>query len=327
MQAFYDKLLLIIGALALAAGIGIYFAKAGSPGPEAAGPQVTGIEPRGGAYEPLPVPDVEAETSAWPDPVPQDEQGYEVYHIFTPPKIWYDPEAGEFIFNPPEPPTPPPAFGIKLIAVERQPYRVQLKGYIEAASGDFDDANILLDVYTNPTSPPSTINTAQIGDEYPELGIRILDFENALVENPDGTVTRVPTLRLYDRLRDEEIILTSTERRFIEGAYIVRFYQADNPSNRWVTTETGTSRQFGDNTYTLLDFDFDNQSATVEKSAPDLEAPRVEQLSATGQPGQTGNRTENTADGGSTPQDEQNSEPGDAATGDPAAEAFEGFNF
>lgn len=75
----------------------------------------------------------------WPDP-PQQSRGADwVYDTFTPPVIWYDPNARSFTVTRPElqivtEPDEEVPFEVELVSVRQEPYRIQLVGYSGAES-------------------------------------------------------------------------------------------------------------------------------------------------------------------------------------------------
>jgi len=265
MKTFYDKLILLVGALALAAGVGYYFIEK-DKGVEKS--NVLTDQPFGPEYQPISLPQVPSSRSAWPDPSPQDAAGLEAYDVFTPPKIYWD--GSQFIFEPPKPPEEIIPFGLALQAFEQELYRIQMEAFV--GQGKTAQAQIF-DTVTNQKYRGS------VGETFEEIDTQIVAIENKLVTNPDGTVRRIPKVTLLDGGSGKEITLTTDERRYIPDEYKIRFVTLfPYPREEFLWEEVGETYDIGNVTFKLLDFDFDKQSATVEKTSPDLETPEQKTL-------------------------------------------------
>jgi len=271
MKAIYDKLILIVGVLALAAGTGFYFMKNGDAGVEST---VLDQQPSGPAYSAIQPPRMPEVDSAWVEPTPQDEAGLQLYDVFTPPKIWWDGKA--FIFEPPEPPEEAIPFGLALRAFEQELYRIQMEAFV--GRGESAQAQIF-DSVTNQKY------RGGVGAYFEEIDTTIVDLENPLEEGADGTFRRVPRVTLLDGGSGKEISLTTDERRYIPDEYKIHFETLfPYPSEKFVWEEVGDTRGVGNVTFKLLDFNFDNKSATVEKTSPDRDSIEQETLNVTSQP-------------------------------------------
>ncbi|GAB5559559.1 MAG: hypothetical protein SynsKO_12060 [Synoicihabitans sp.] len=91
-----------------------------------------------GGVEPTSPPLLSAEavvSPEWTDPALGASSEDWVFDVFTPPVIYYDRESGRFSVSPPEMTAPDPddvlgsPFGVSLVQVVRQPFRLQLVGY------------------------------------------------------------------------------------------------------------------------------------------------------------------------------------------------------
>ena len=81
MKKIYDKLVLLIAVLALAAGGALYFMKMGDlPSAGSVSAVITTENP----YEVVPAPQASEGEVSWPSPEPQSTKW--VYDVFTPPK-------------------------------------------------------------------------------------------------------------------------------------------------------------------------------------------------------------------------------------------------
>lgn len=259
MKAFYDKIILAVGVIALA-GSGAYYAT-----------QQAEVEasvtktPFGENYENLTADQFESSAAVWVDPVAQDDDGRELYDVFTPPKIWWDEATKTFIFQPPKEDEPIPPFGFRFVSIERELFRVQLEAYFEALSGNFDDATVSLFNYET-----NQAFRGKVGDRFPEHQVEIMDFVVEKVVDEQGLISRVPSVTIKDEVSGENIVLTTAERLYIPNSYFLKFETLPPYPSRTIEWEdAGQSEEVGDVTFKLLDFDFDNQSASIEKTFAD----------------------------------------------------------
>ncbi len=115
-----------------------------------------------------PLPEVD-----WPVPAESPDPAAWTFDVFTPPRIFFDPATGRFSVSAPEAveldqePLVAP-FGISLLAVERQPYRLQLVGY----AGAWDDP---WGIFANEDSGEGVV--AQQGFRFLDLGLEIRKLE------------------------------------------------------------------------------------------------------------------------------------------------------
>ena len=126
MNKIYDKLLLAIAILALLGGIGFFVTNSGDlPSAETPVTFQSGDNP----YVSLPRPESSESEASWPE-VDEQEPGVR-YDVFTPPAIYIGPD-GEFVFEPwwTDVDRPEPTDKLYLASIEREPYRIQLEGYI-----------------------------------------------------------------------------------------------------------------------------------------------------------------------------------------------------
>lgn len=239
------------------------------------------VEPRrpvalsGGEFEPIDVPDLPAETPAWPEPPAQSWDENALFEVFTPPLIYYDERKQTFELTPPiyRPEVFVP-FGIELVAVRRERYRFQYEGSIEGPAGE--PIVLLRDEET------AAGLRGAAGQAFPEAGIRIVSFESErrLVEQAGSMpyVVESVDLVLYDEALGSEIRLTGDGPVFtpeLEGV----FRSAADPGRTWIRG-TGESFSAAGSNYHVLALDPDSETATVEKRTSGEESVRVETLPA-----------------------------------------------
>ena len=277
MKSHYDKLILAFGVIALIAGGAFYFLKSGQASTDVE--QLMQQSPSGSAYKAVKAPSVEVEVAVWRDPKAQDAAGLELYDIFTPPKIFWNPLENRLTFEPPVPPPPPTPFGLGLVNIEREMFRIQLEAYF--GDPNSNSADTLIQFYN--TRIGESVR-GKVGDSFPEHGFRIKSFrvERSVEESEGSTVLRrIPTAVIVDIENDNrEIALTTDSRLFIEGKVEIHMKTEDPyPPEQFTWTQEGDTYTVDDAVFTLQEFNFDNQTVRVEKRAPYLESPATRTLS------------------------------------------------
>ncbi|RRJ95513.1 hypothetical protein Ga0100231_017365 [Opitutaceae bacterium TAV4] len=123
----------------------------------------------GKPYEPEKIDTLDIETKRWPEAQPLARGKEWLFDVFTPPVIFYDAGTKAFTVTPPrgkeEIKVDP--FGLDLLAVERDDFRLQLTGY----SGSGDTAK---GFFQNVLTQGTIIGTA--GKKVPELDLEIIKF-------------------------------------------------------------------------------------------------------------------------------------------------------
>ncbi|WP_309387196.1 hypothetical protein [Cerasicoccus frondis] len=259
MNAFYDKIILAVGVLALA-GSAAYYTTLKVEASSGANQQ-----PFGEAYEPFQAADFTPSSAHWGEPEAQDADGLELYDVFTPPKIWWDESTKTFIFQPPRGEEQVPPFGLRFAGIERELFRIQLEAYFEGLSGKNKDATVSLFNYQSDQA-----FRGKVGDQFTEHDVEIVDFVVEKVVTEEGLISRVPRVTIRDGVSGELIVLTTEERLYVPNSFDLTFDTVSPyPAKTIVWEEKGDSETVGDVTWKLLDFDFDKQSATVEKTFAD----------------------------------------------------------
>jgi hypothetical protein len=264
MKKFYDKILLVVALLLLAGSLAFYF-MGGQSGPES---QTLSGNPTGAAFQPVPVPTpVEVGATDWPNVNPVDGNPNRIYQVFTPPKIYWDPVAGQLTWEAPIDPDqipPPPPFGLVLNSLNRELFRIQFEAYFEANDGNFDHAIVQFYNHEN----HETIR-GSVGDKFPGQDFEILSFkvERKEIETEGSTeIFRYPTVVIKDTRSGEDLTLTTAERLYVPNKYEIKMSTTEPYAPESFTwTAVGDKKTFDDATFTLEEFNFDNQTATVEK--------------------------------------------------------------
>lgn len=259
MKAIYDKVLLLLAAVIAAAGGAYYFMNA-----DDARVGVSSVAASGADFEKIEFTAEPPRTPQWTDPAEQST-GW-VFDVFTPPKIYIDPETNAFIRIPPRAPADAEPFGVYLARIERELYRFQFQGYAEV-----DPSNPATSIiYIFDTVNNQQIN-ARAGREYPEAGFAIRSFTVERIED-EGIITREAVVTLFDKEMDREIEMRQNEVIFT-GETRFHFASREHPDFSFVATRVGETFESPAGSFRITNINLANESVTVEKAATeDFEA-------------------------------------------------------
>ena len=228
----------------------------------------------GAAYAPVAVdaPAVKAET--WDAPVPLPRGRDWVYDVFTPPEIFYNARTRQFAVKPPAgsgTDAPEAPLGLELVAVRRDPFRLQLIG----AVGEGAEAR---GVFENRVS--GEVFLAAAGRRVPDLALSIARFTvsaQPVVIPESMTVNQlVATAVVRDDRSHEEVTLTQRERQF-SGSVSAIVASPGETALREV--RTGDTFLLGAASYQIGKITLDPATIEVTKTAPGLDAPDRRTLS------------------------------------------------
>ena len=258
MNKIYDKLLLAVAVLALLASVGFYVLKSGEL-PTAA---LQLGQPSDNPYQSIPVPVSSSVTATWPDAEETSQQPVdELYDVFTPPKIWVNAD-GSFGFKSPIDTTlPKPPFGIYLAEIKRDPYRLQIEGYIEE---DLEDASKSLVLLFDEEQQQQV--RARVGQAKDAAEFTLLDFTIERVRDADGNISKNVNVTLLDQRSGEEVILTHGERLYNDSTTIILRSDQD-ASVEIVLSEAPQSFETAAGKYLLQEINLEESSVTVKKLA------------------------------------------------------------
>lgn len=259
MNRSYDKILLVVGLLALVASTLFYFLS-GSP---QAAESVPPVEPVGAPYAPIPTPEMTLVDAVWPE-AGEQSTGW-IYDVFTPPKIYINLETGEWVREGWKPPPPPEPFGLYLAELERARYRIQLLGYIEE---DFKDASKSLLLMVDLESDKNL--RVRVGESVEASDFEVIDFSIERVFGDDGSITKRATATIMDSRSGETLELTHGQTLYTEGVAILLRSEED-PALEWRPEAVGATLQNERGSYHLTGFDFEAATLTIEKTYPDSE--------------------------------------------------------
>jgi hypothetical protein len=268
MNKIYDKLLLALAVLVLLAGVGFYVVKSGTI-PSA---QLTvALQPADHAYLAIPVPATSDVSASWPDPEVQST-GW-TYDVFTPPKIFIG-ENGEFRAEGWVPPPPPPPFGVYLVEVKRDLYRLQIEGYLE---DDPNDSSKSLVLFFDEGSQRSV--RARVGQVKAESGFELIDFNIERIRKSESEIYKEAKATIMDMRSGEQVLLTQGEPLYDTGISVVLASRQD-PSFNLELNEAGQAFKTSLGEYVLKEINLEQSTVTVEKKGNEERESETQLLSS-----------------------------------------------
>ena len=215
-------------------------------------------------YTPIAPDAPPVKTETWATPTAQTRGRDWIYDAFTPPEIFYNARSRQFTVKPPsslqEEETE--AFGLDLVAVRPEPFRLQLIGF--AGSG----ANAK-GVFQNVKSTKTELAAA--GKRFAELGLTVKRFEvGAQTIQKTGSMPTqqlVATAVVHDEKSNRDILLTNRERVFT-GTLFASVAATGETAEREV--REGDSFKLGEATYRIEKVTLAPQSVEVTKESPTL---------------------------------------------------------
>lgn len=261
MKQVYDKILLLVAVLLLAASVVVFFVLRN---PES-GDVIYTTALTGSDYETIERPAMQAVDIDWREPQPVEGNPDAQYDIFTPPEIYYNKSTNTFEFRAPKPPQPPQPFGLELLAIDRELYRIQLEAYFMAPSRKDEDTLVQFFLPTHGITV-----SGKPGSTFADHEFRVEDFRIDMVVDPQmGIAEQQPVVTIFDLTTEETIELTTQEPLFVPDSYFIEMRAVDpNPLESFTWRQAGDTRAYETTdgiTYTLLSFDPDQPSVQVGK--------------------------------------------------------------
>lgn len=229
------------------------------------------IPATGGSFERKPLPDGEVPEVRWDPPTSQSEDGRWVYDLFTPPKIYIDPETNLFSVIPYTGPRGEAPFGIDLVRVERPLYRFRFEGFIE--EDPQDAGRSLIRLYNRETE---RLELVRVGDERGEGDFRVVDFRLQREIGESGLLETKAELEIEDLRLNERVVMELGETRYADTFRLVFSGRDTEGMEQTYTVETeGESFEHDKALYTVQAIDFGKGTVRVEKEESDPDAPRT----------------------------------------------------
>lgn len=273
----YDKLLLLAAFLLLAAGCYIYMATVDRA--------VLNISH---SQQSIPYTSLRAEINA-PSTVnwsaPQEQSTGWIYDVFTPPKIYLD-ENGQFVNEGWKIYEPIP-FGVKLIKLEKIPYRIQLEGYIEEDRSDASKSLIMLYNEETERSIRTRVGRLESGAE-----IEVIEFRIDRLRDANGNPYTEVFAVINDQRSGNTVTLQNNKRLYLKD--FAAELRSDSDSDPQIKlSRVGQAFETSNGKYRLESVDFEQKSVSVYKFASDIDDAETQRLivespEASGSDGQDG---------------------------------------
>jgi len=208
-------------------------------------------------------------TETWAAPVAQTRGREWIYDTFTPPEIFYNARSKQFTVKPPsslaDEDVVQENFGVELVAVRPEPFRLQLIGY---AGGEGDWRGTFQNIITG------EVFLGAAGKRVANLGLTIksLQVRPQPIRAGESMTTNqlVATAVVSDEKSGREMILTNRERRFtgLLSAFVA--LPGDSATRE---TRKGDVFKIGDATYRIDGIQLTPPSVEIVKEAPTLTQP------------------------------------------------------
>lgn len=212
----------------------------------------------GNTFQVSPPPEVEIQLVEWERPGPQSAGPHWLYDVFTPPEIFYNAITQEFTVIPPGGPVEEDDFGIGLVDIREELYRVQLLGYV-GRQGDF-----LINLENVETGE---LVLAREGREYPELGITVRSFkverQQVRHEGRTDVFEEVARIVIFDHRLERELELRSDTR--LRDDRPTAIFRRTGDSGDEIRAHEGDSFDVGE--YNFLVESIDPPVATVVRTS------------------------------------------------------------
>jgi len=225
-------------------------------------------------YSPAGIDAPRVSTKVWPQPLAQTRGAEWIYDVFTPPEIYYDATTKQFSVTPPvnvpDKPKEPIPFGVELVSIKQDIFRLQLVGYI-GGEGDYRGN------FENALSGETIIGRA--GKEFTDLGLKVKSFQvkRNVIKSPDSmdTIEIEAIAVVVDTKTGDETTLTN-KRRLIKGTPIAIL--KETVSGNTIEKKAEGTFVIGDATYTVVTATAEPPSVVISKTSPSLVAPETKTL-------------------------------------------------
>jgi hypothetical protein len=230
------------------------------------------------AYRPAAVDQPVEAAEEWLPPPAQTRGPRWVYEVFTPPEIRYDENSRQFAVTPPNEGTGSNATttlpGVVLLAVKREPFRLQLVGYV-GGQGNF------LGAFENLHTTEVFLGGA--GRQVPALDLMIADFSVERRPTPvaQGMTSNhwVATAVVHNLRTGEDTTLTAGERIYTDNLRAVLAEDVDE-SESTLELRPGDEFENADRTYRVERLQMDPPVAELTEASAGVSTPTRWSLSA-----------------------------------------------
>lgn len=213
-------------------------------------------------YQEIPVVQQEQDRVPWQPPQSQSADGKWVYDVFTPPRIYINPETNLFSVIPYTGPPEEAAFGIRLAQFQRPLYRLQFEGYIE--EDPKNPQRSLLRIYNRESNASELV---KVGQTSAAGEFRILDFQVSRTLDESGLLLLKETLLLEDTRTGQEVLLKPGEPRYSDQFILLFEGTLAGEDQRFEVQGEGESFLYEGATYTVERIDLTSGQVRVEKTS------------------------------------------------------------
>ncbi len=207
-------------------------------------------------------------STAWSAPAPLARGRDWLYDVFTPPEIFYSARTRQFSVSPASVVSndlPDEPFGLDLLGVRPEPFRLQLIGFVGAEA----DAR---GIFENRVS--GEVFLASAGHRVADLALSIRRFsvraEEVAIPESMGFKQRVGTAVVTDARTGRDVILTQRERRMTGNVFAFVALDGESAPRE---VRPGDTFKHGVATYRIELIDAELSTIDVTKSSPDLDEP------------------------------------------------------
>lgn len=231
-------------------------------------PPLARVELADGTYTPSAPAAPALKTETWAAPGAQSRGREWIYDTFTPPEIFYNARSRQFTVRPPSSLLDDEAmepFGLELISVRPEPFRLQLIGYVGTDGswrGTFQNA------------VTGEVFLAAGGHAVPKLGLTIKTFEVKAqpIALPESMTTqqRVATAVVTDEKSGRDVVLTHRERHFTGTVFGMVTVTGQTAARE---VRDGDTFKVGEATYRVEKIQLTPPSAEITKESATLTQP------------------------------------------------------
>lgn len=236
--------------------------------PSGASVPIARVELANAPYEPKAPDAPPIKTETWNNPPAQKRGRDWIYDTFTPPEIFYNTRSRQFTVKPPSSLVDEEAqesFGLELIAVRPEPFRLQLIGYVGGEGnwrGTFQNV-ISGEVFL--ASAPRTVPGLN-------LAITSLEVKSQPIRMGESmaTMQRVATAVVFDDKAGHAVTLTHRERHFTGTVFAFVSVPGERATRE---VRTGDMFKIDDATFRIGQIQTSPPSVEIEKESPSLAQP------------------------------------------------------
>ncbi len=218
------------------------------------------------------------EFNEWLEPTNQSWDTKAIFEIFTPPLIYYDKKNKSFTLSPPiEPKIEINTFGISLVDIVKDKYRLQFEGYIGSLSDPIGSQIILLNNLSNGKGI-----RCNVGDRFDDLkfSVKSIDINREPIQPEDPTLTpyidEIVTVVISDMELGTDITLSNKSFTLMPTSAAL-LISLKNPENVF-KVYPGDFFVADNYKYSLQNIDFKNRSVTVIKTSLNNNNPKTKIL-------------------------------------------------